>query len=193
MLVHAHRHLPYTQRPHTRCLPHTRSLTHTPCLTPTRLFAHACRFWRTRGLFHLRCPFHTRRAGKHALRPHHSHMGSLSHTGSLPHSGFHSYLSPHTPGHSRWGLALPLGVPGSPYPPSSACTRSQHSSPRPRKDRPDPPGHDPLQGSTASPSVPEGGYPAARPGSPHALRALPHCPPLPLCVCVCVSNPVFTV
>ena len=73
MLTHAHRHLPYTQRPHTRCYsPNTRSLTHScpthtrggthlRCLTHTPCLAHACRF-------RLRCPFHTRRAGKHALR-----------------------------------------------------------------------------------------------------------------------------
>ena len=81
MLTHAHRHLPCTQRPHTRRFPHTPSLTptpclthihhtthtrggthprclsHTPCLTPTRLFAYACRFLRARGLFHLGAPF----------------------------------------------------------------------------------------------------------------------------------------
>ena len=70
MLTHAHRHLPYTQRPHTRCSPHTRSLTHScrlththhtihtrkgthpRCLIHTRLLADACRFWRTRGSTH---------------------------------------------------------------------------------------------------------------------------------------------
>ena len=102
MLTHGDRHLPCI--PHTRCYsPNTRSLTHsclthtyhtthtrggthprclihTPCLTPTRLFAHACRFCRTRGLFRLRCPFHTWRAGKHALwhtRYHTTHTDAL--------------------------------------------------------------------------------------------------------------------
>ena len=86
MLVHAHRHLPCTQRPHTRChSPNTRSLTHSclththhtthtrggthpRCLTHTGGFAHTCRLPRALGFFPLRCPFHTRRAGKHALR-----------------------------------------------------------------------------------------------------------------------------
>ena len=127
MLVHAHRHLPYTQRPHTRCLPNTRSLTHPPCLTHThhtthtrggthprclthtdpfthtrgstntRCFAHACRFWRTRGLFRLRCPFHTRRAGKHALRHTRKHT---THTRGLFHTrGFFYTRGPtHTRG-----------------------------------------------------------------------------------------------
>ena len=40
MLTHADRHLPYTQRPHTRCLPHTRSLTHSPYLTHTPYHSH---------------------------------------------------------------------------------------------------------------------------------------------------------
>ena len=40
MPTHADRHLPHTQRPHTRCSPHTWSLTHTPCLTPIRHTTH---------------------------------------------------------------------------------------------------------------------------------------------------------
>ena len=40
MLTHAHRHLPYIQRPHTCCLPHTRSLTHPSCLTHTHHSTH---------------------------------------------------------------------------------------------------------------------------------------------------------
>ena len=39
MLVHADRHLPCAQRPHTRCHSHTRSLTHT-CLTHTHHTSH---------------------------------------------------------------------------------------------------------------------------------------------------------
>jgi len=132
------------------------------------------------------------------------HSGSHPHTGSHSHTPLHHHYAcvaarilprsytrtstPHTPGHSRRGqshrgLALPQGVPGSLYPPSFVCTHSQHSSPQPRKARPNPPGRDQLQGRIASPSVPEGGYPAARTGSPHTLRVHPHCPPLPPCVC----------
>ena len=37
---------------HTRGGTHPRCFTHTPCLTPTWLFAHTCRFPRTRSLFH---------------------------------------------------------------------------------------------------------------------------------------------
>jgi len=95
MLVHAHRHLPCTQRPHTRCYsPNTRSLTHTPCLTHTHhtthtrggthprclthtpCLTHACRF-------RLRCPFNTRRAAKHVLRltrDHTTHTWGLTRT-----------------------------------------------------------------------------------------------------------------
>ena len=78
MLTHGDRHLPFTQRPHTRCLPpHTRSLTHS-CLTHTRGGTHPRFFARTPCLAHtcrfrLRCPFNTRRAGKHALRHAHKH------------------------------------------------------------------------------------------------------------------------
>ena len=87
MLTHADRHLPFIQRPHTRChspntwslsltlcLTHThhtnytRGGTHPRCLFHTGGFAHTCRLPRARGFFPLRCPFHTRRAGKHALR-----------------------------------------------------------------------------------------------------------------------------
>ena len=138
MLMHAHRHLPCTQRPHTRCLPCTRSLTHssclphthhtthtrggthprcfthTPCLTPTRLFAHACRFWRTRASTHTWCSIQTRSAGKHALRhtrDHTTHTRGLFHTRGLTHTqglihkkGAHPYTRAlsHTPLHSRY-------------------------------------------------------------------------------------------
>ena len=133
----------------------------------------------------------------------HSHSWLLAHNAShpfyacvaariLPHSCTHT-LTPHTPGphsqlhtrgHSPWGFSPPQELPGSSYPPSSACTRPQHSPPPPRAARPNPPGRDRLQGGILPPLVPEGGHPAAHTGSPHALRALPHCPSLPLCVCV---------
>ena len=99
MLVHADRHLPCAQRPHTRCHSHiTRSVTH-PCLIHTYYtththggthprcfnhtggFAHRCRFPRARGFFPLRCPFNTRRAGKHARR--HTVTTLLTHGGSF--------------------------------------------------------------------------------------------------------------
>ena len=128
MLVHAHRHLPCIQRPHTRCYsPNTRSLTHssclththhtthtrggthprclihTPCLTPTRLFAHTCRLLRARGFFPLRCPFHTRCAGTHALRhtcDHTTHMRGLIHTRGLTHTFHHTHRD-HTRNHTH--------------------------------------------------------------------------------------------
>ena len=148
-----------------------------------------------------------------------THTGSLSHTPfdsrhacvaarvstrlcthtATPHTpGPHS--QPHTRGHSHRGQHShsPLGLPGSSYPPSSACTRSQHSPPQPRAARPNSPGRDPPQGGILPPLVPEGGQPAAHTGSLHARRAHPRCPSLPVCVCVrvcvCVSNhPVCTV
>ena len=46
VLPHADRHLPYTQRPHTRCL------SHIPCFTHSCRFTHMCRFPRTRGSTH---------------------------------------------------------------------------------------------------------------------------------------------
>ena len=242
MLTHADRHLPCTQRPHTRCISYIRSLTHSSCLTHTHHtthtcggthpqclthtegFAHACRSWRTRGLFRLQCPFHTRRAGKHALRhtrDYTTRTRGLFHTRGRTHTRGSSQTMPfpramralqhafrhacvhtrrhhthrdHTRNHTHRGFSPPLGLLGPPYRPSSACTRSQHSSPRPRKARPNLPGRDPLQGGILPPLVPEGGYPTACTGSQHALRAHPHCPPLPVCVCVCVFfNPVCTV
>ena len=241
MLTHARRHLPHTQRPHTRCFSHTRSLIHTVPHShtavrtrvpfPSHTWFHSHTVLRARVPFPSHTPYHSHTQGhspavSHSYRgvrtrmPFPSHTRPLSHavplvhtacweartpahspphhshTGSPPHTGTHSYLSPHTPGQSRRGLVLPQGVPGSLYPPSSACTRSQNSPPQLRLARPNPPGRDQLQGSTASPSIPEGGYPAARTGSQHAPRARPHCPPLPLCVCVCVTNffyHVFTV
>ena len=69
MFAHAHRHLPHTQRPHTRCLSHTWSLTHS-CRFPrthhtahTRGGTHPWCFTYTHRLF-----THTRGAGKHAPR-----------------------------------------------------------------------------------------------------------------------------
>ena len=64
MLTHAHRHLPYTQRPHTRCLPHTRPLT------------HSCRFPRTHHTIH------TRGALTRGV--------SFTHRASLPHGRSHT-------------------------------------------------------------------------------------------------------
>ena len=68
MFAHAHRHLPYIQRPHTRCLSHTRTCgcvfphahrhlphtqrPHTRCPSYTRPFTHACHLPCTRGSTH---------------------------------------------------------------------------------------------------------------------------------------------
>ena len=164
---------------HTGTLPHTRALSKTPfysryACVAARVLTHWC----------------TRTATPHTPGPH-----SQPHTRGHSHWGQHS--SPHTPGHSPWGFSPPLGLPEFLYPPSSARTRQQHSSPQPRAARPKSPGRDRLQGGILPPLVPEGGHPAARTGSQHARRALPHCPSLTLCVCVrlcvCVSNPVPTV
>jgi len=96
---------------------------------------------------------------------------------------FTTLVNTHTLRQSHWRIVSPQGFPGPPYPPSSSCTRSQHSPPLTRLTRTNSPGHDQLQGRIASPSVPEGGYPAARTGSQNILPALPHGPPLPQCVC----------
>jgi len=244
MLVHAHRHLPCAQRPHTRCPPHTRSLTHS-CLTLTHHtthtrgithprclihmwgFAHTCRFLRARGFSHLRCPFHTRRAGKHARRPTRQHTTrtrgltrirglthtrgrfhtrGLSHTTPLtrsmrasshplyacvaartlthwctrtatPHTpGPHS--QPHTPGHSRWGFSPPRGLPGSLYPPSSACTRSRHDRIHLVVTS--------FKGAYSLPSFPREATQLLAPG-PNTFGELSPIVPRYLCVCVRVS------
>ena len=52
MFAHAHRHLPYIQRPHTRCLSHTDPFTHTHGSTHTRGFFHTYLFFHTRGDTH---------------------------------------------------------------------------------------------------------------------------------------------
>jgi len=198
---------------HTHHTTHTRgALTRGVSLTHRALLPHGCSHTRAVSCVHVVSSACGAPFTHDMLGSTHSGTGSLPYTGSHPHSGLHSHSwllahnafhlryacvaarisprsctrtsTPHTPGHSRRGFASPQELPGSPYPPSSTCTCPQHSSPRLRKARPDPPGHDPLQGGTASPSVPEEGYPAARTGSQHALRALPHCPPLPPYVCV---------
>jgi len=142
-------------------------------------------------------PFtHTRRAGKHApwhTRHHTTHTRGLFHTRGLNHTRcffytrgfFHTRGFIHTRGHSHTfhhthrdihagDSRYHKGFRGLHTPPSSACTRSQHSPPLPHKARPNPPGHDPLQGGILPPLVPGGGYPAACTGSPHVVPAHPH-------------------
>ena len=82
---------------HTHHSIHTCGSTHPRCLTHTGGYAHACRFWRTRGPFRLRCPFHTRRAGKHALRhtrKHTTHTRGLFHTRGRTHTRGSSQTTP---------------------------------------------------------------------------------------------------
>ena len=64
MLVHADRHLPCVQRPHTRCYSTTRSLTHTSCLihTHTTPLTHAGAL--TRGVSSTQGGSHTRAASR---------------------------------------------------------------------------------------------------------------------------------
>ena len=47
MLAHAHRHLPYIQRPHTRCFSHTRGFSYTRGFTHARHDTHAMRAFST--------------------------------------------------------------------------------------------------------------------------------------------------
>ena len=214
MLVHAHRHLPCTQRPHTRCYsPNTRSLTHTPCLTHThhtthtrggthpRCFTHtpclthACRF-------RLRCPFNTRRAGKHVprlTRDHTTHTQSAysSILGvSFKHGVALTLVTTHTgtltPGTLTPGIRVSTRAPGASIPPKLRVHPSAALFPS----------------TSQSPTGPTWSRPASR-GHSVSLRSrrrlsrCPHrvstrsasSPPLSstTCVCVFVFNPVFTV
>ena len=121
-----------------------------------------------------------------------THPGTLV-TTPLTHGGALTPFTTHT-GTITLGIRSPLRLPGPPYPPSSSCTRQQHSPPQLRLARPNPPGRESPQGGILPPLVPGGGYPAACTGSRDIPRARPHCPPLPPCVCVfCSFNPVCIV
>ena len=160
---------------------HTLSLSHSAAHSRMPFPSHT---W-----FHSHTAFHSHRG----FYPHtvlRSCTGSLSHTRSLSHTPLHpryarvaarilshSYThtsTPHTPGQPHWGIVSPQGFPGPPCPPSSVCTRQQHSPPLTRLARPNSPGRDSLQESIASPFVPGGGYPAARTGSTNSPAAHAH-------------------
>ena len=213
MFAHAHRHLPYVQRPHTRCPPyipcfthtrlfthtggffhtylffHTRGDTHTRCFTHTGGFAHACHFPRTRGSTHTWCSIHTRLfthtrgAGKHAPRHTRDHT---THTRGCTHTFHHTHRD-HTRNH--WRIVSPLRLPGPPYP---QALRAPVNSTRPLKLA----RHDRthlvvsrLKGEYSFPSFPKEATPLPAPGP----NTLCHLAPIVLhylCVCVFVLNPV---
>ena len=159
---------------------HTGSLPHSGALAHSWAHSHARALSRT--------PLHSRYACVAARISTHWCIRTATPRTPGPHS------QPHTRGHSRWGQhshSPRQELPGSSHPPSSARNRQQHSPPLPLAARPNSPGRDRLQGGILPPLVLEGGYPAVRTGSPHARRALPHCPSLSVCVCVCVCARVF--
>ena len=179
----------YTWRAGKHAFRHTRN--HPTC---TRGLTHTRGRFHTRGLSHTTPLTRSMRASQHAscharahTPQHHTHRDhTRNHTHGDTHPGDNTLH--HTHGDTHAGDSrLNKSSRGLHTPPSSACTRPQLSSPRLHAARPNSPGRDRLQGGILPPLVPEGGHPAARTGSPHARRALPHCPSLPVCVCACAS------
>ena len=115
MLVHAHRHLPYTQLPHTRCYsPKTRSLTHS-CPTHTHHSTHP-RGGPHRGASLPHGCSHTRAiSAAHAASSAcgapftHGVLGS-THTGTLANTPLTHGVSSTLGVSSAYGVSLALGV-----------------------------------------------------------------------------------
>ena len=125
----------------------------------------------------------------HAWRPTSPVYTATSHTRSLSHTVGHSHTVPHThiPRHSHPrghspAVSHPHRGVRTHVPPCGTCGTALTSSTS--RGTTELTWSRPASRGILPHHVPEGGYPAARTGSQHARRAQPHCPLLPLCVCV---------